>query len=97
MTFGATLKLLRQARGLTQEQLAEKCGIPNPYLSLMETGKIVPAGDWDTKLKEALGWTPAAEGLLAEILGHNSTVVTEAYVLTDAAAARPIEPTTTPA
>jgi len=68
--------MLRQARGLTQEQLAEKTGIPNTYLSLMETGKVVPAGEWDIRIREALGWTPIADASLAELLHPVSPDVT---------------------
>ena len=69
MTFASQLRMMRQARGLTQEQLAEKSGIQNTYLSLMETGKVIPAGEWDTRLREALGWTPEADASLAQLAG----------------------------
>jgi predicted transcriptional regulator len=69
MTYASQLKFLRQARGLTQEQLADKTGIPNTYLSLMETGKVIPAGKWDTRLREALGWTPETDASLAQLAG----------------------------
>jgi DNA-binding XRE family transcriptional regulator len=35
----APLKLWREQRGLTQEELANKAGISKPYLSQLETGK----------------------------------------------------------
>jgi predicted transcriptional regulator len=69
MTYASQLRMIRQARGLTQEQLAEKTGIPNTYLSLMETGKVIPAGEWDTRLREALGWTPETDASLAQLAG----------------------------
>lgn len=37
-----TLKELRQAKGLTQEQLAEASGVPQPVISAYERG----AKDW---------------------------------------------------
>jgi putative transcriptional regulator len=36
------LKKLRQARGLTQEQLAEKVGISRAYLARLELGRHDP-------------------------------------------------------
>ena len=78
MTYANQLRMMRQARGLTQEQLAEKCGIPNTYLSLMETGKVIPAGEWDAKLREALDWTPETDTLLNS-LHHTSLAVTQTY------------------
>ena len=33
------IKVWREARGLTQQQLADATGISKPYLSLIETGK----------------------------------------------------------
>jgi transcriptional regulator with XRE-family HTH domain len=37
--FGANLKAARIRRGLTQAQLAERAGLPQQYVSLIETGK----------------------------------------------------------
>lgn len=37
--FGQTLRLWRQARGLTQEQLARRANVPRPNVSAMERGK----------------------------------------------------------
>lgn len=37
--IGANVKLLRQARGLTQEQLAQAVGVSIPYFSQIEGGK----------------------------------------------------------
>ncbi|MCU0503169.1 MAG: helix-turn-helix transcriptional regulator [Anaerolineae bacterium] len=76
MTYAAQLKTMRQARGLTQEELAAKTGIPNTYLSMMETGRIIPAGEWEAKLREALEWTPDTDALLGELLQHTSLDVT---------------------
>lgn len=76
MTYAAQLKTMRQARGLTQEELAAKTGIPNTYISVMETGKIIPAGEWEAKLREALQWTPDTDALLGELLHHSSLDMT---------------------
>ena len=65
MTFSQQLKTLRTLRGLTQEELAAKTGIPNTMLSQMETGKVVPAGEWETKIKTALDWPTDANAFAA--------------------------------
>lgn len=36
---GAKVRELREAKGWTQEQLAEKCGLTRVTISLIETGK----------------------------------------------------------
>lgn len=64
MTLSQRLKTLRTMRGLTQEELAKMTGIPNTYLSLMETGKVVPAGEWDAAIRRALDWTPEVDAQL---------------------------------
>jgi len=78
MDFATQLRTLRQARNLTQEQLAVKAGIPNTYISSMETGKVIPAGAWLAQLRAALGWTDDTDGLLA-LLHHSSADLTDAY------------------
>ncbi|MCF2705839.1 helix-turn-helix transcriptional regulator [Arcanobacterium haemolyticum] len=44
MRIGATLRTMRELRGLTVEELAEQLGISRPYLSNIEAGrkKITP-------------------------------------------------------
>lgn len=76
-SYGSQLKALRQARGLTQEQLAEKTGILNTYLSLIETGKVIPSDDWDVKIREALNWTTETNELLAVLLHNPSMSMSE--------------------
>lgn len=41
-TFGAHLRELRLARGLTQPQLAERCGSNVPFISNVERGVMLP-------------------------------------------------------
>lgn len=36
---GATIKALREARGLTQEQLAQRAQLSRPYLANVEVGR----------------------------------------------------------
>lgn len=42
LRFGAHLKYLRDAKGLTQRQVAEAAGISNPYLAQLERGQRNP-------------------------------------------------------
>jgi transcriptional regulator with XRE-family HTH domain len=42
-TAGRQLRLLRQARGLTLAELAERAGLTDGYLSSVERGKIAPS------------------------------------------------------
>jgi len=58
MFQGQRLKVVRNLRNLTQGELGEKTGIPNTYISMIETGRIIPADNWEEKLRAALNWTP---------------------------------------
>ena len=50
MNFGQKLRKLRQEKGLTQQQLAEKLGyVTNSYVSDVEKGKFIPS---EEKLRE---------------------------------------------
>ena len=50
MNFGQKLRKLRQEKGLTQQQLAEKLGyVTNSYISDVEKGKFIPS---EGKLRE---------------------------------------------
>ena len=42
MTFGETLKALRKARGLTQEEFAKQSGISRSAIGMYESGKREP-------------------------------------------------------
>lgn len=41
--FGAAVRKLRKARGLSQEELADRAGLAVPYLSRLENGKNNPS------------------------------------------------------
>ena len=43
LRLGARIQMLRQRRGLTQEQLATECGISQKYLSELERGEKAPS------------------------------------------------------
>jgi transcriptional regulator with XRE-family HTH domain len=58
----------RKAKGLTQDELAERSGVPQSTISKVERGAHVPAGDTLAKLCDALGmkhadllWQDAAD------------------------------------
>jgi transcriptional regulator with XRE-family HTH domain len=40
--FGERLRQLREEKGMSQITLAEKAGVEQPYVSLVETGKQEP-------------------------------------------------------
>lgn len=51
---GKQIKALRQARGMSQEELSEKIPINSKYLSAIERGKANPTLDTLTRLADAL-------------------------------------------
>ena len=53
--MGKQIKILRQARGMSQEQLAEKISMNAKYLSGIERGKANPTLDTLIRLAGALG------------------------------------------
>ncbi|MDI6856609.1 MAG: helix-turn-helix transcriptional regulator [Candidatus Thermoplasmatota archaeon] len=56
MTFGKKLRKLREAKGLTQQQLAEKLGyVTNSYVSDVESGRFIPSKEKLRKIAKALG------------------------------------------
>lgn len=55
--FGAHLRELRLARGLTQPQLAELCGSNVPFISNVERGVMLPGLAMLLRFSEALECT----------------------------------------
>jgi transcriptional regulator with XRE-family HTH domain len=60
MTFGARLKELRQAAGLTQEALARNTGISTSTVAKIEHRDIDPAWSTVVRLAKGLGVNVAA-------------------------------------
>lgn len=56
--LGQRIRELRKAKGLTQEQLAEKIGIGTSNISYIETGKFAPSIESFEKIVEALEVAP---------------------------------------
>jgi transcriptional regulator with XRE-family HTH domain len=56
MIFGKKLRKLRESKGVTQQQLAEKLGfVSNSYVSEVESGKFIPSREKLRKIAKALG------------------------------------------
>ena len=53
--FGKNVTRLRRARGMTQEDLAEKAGISARYAQSLEAGEYFPALPTLVRLREELG------------------------------------------
>jgi transcriptional regulator with XRE-family HTH domain len=71
MTFGDKLKGLREARGWTQQQLADRAGVPLPTLRGLEQGQRSPS--WGTVV------------MLARAFDANSAIFDECDEVTPAA------------
>jgi transcriptional regulator with XRE-family HTH domain len=54
-TFGRAVKAAREARGLTQRELAEAASIADKYLSRIELGLATPSVYVASRLARALG------------------------------------------
>jgi len=56
MNFGQKLRRLRESKGLTQQQLAEKLGyVTNSYISDVKKGAFIPSEEKLKKIAKALG------------------------------------------
>jgi transcriptional regulator with XRE-family HTH domain len=56
--FGATIRRMREAAGLTQAQLAERGSLSSTYLGIIERGENVPTLSVILQLAEALDVHP---------------------------------------
>jgi len=59
-SLGAKLRKKRLRLGLTLDELAGRTGISKPYLSLIETGRVInpPSDEKLSRLEQSLGFTP---------------------------------------
>jgi DNA-binding XRE family transcriptional regulator len=55
LRLAAELKRLREAAGLTQEQLAERAGMKQSGVARVESGKVMPSWDMTAKFASACG------------------------------------------
>ena len=60
VSLGASLRKLRKARGLTLQQLADACGLSQPFLSQLENRKAMPSLVALHNIAQALGTTAHA-------------------------------------
>lgn len=70
LPFGAALRRLRQAAGMTQEQLGLEADVQRNFISLIETGQNQPTITTIAKLARALGLK--ASELVAEAEAEGS-------------------------
>ena len=66
MDLGQAIRILRVKQGLTQGQLADRCGMNDQTLSDWETGKSWPPKGASERVCEALG-VPTSYMMLASI------------------------------
>jgi transcriptional regulator with XRE-family HTH domain len=57
--FGAIVRAMREERGLTQDELAERAGISGTYVGFIERGDSVPTLTILLQVAEALKVRPA--------------------------------------
>ena len=62
--IGHKIKLIRQAKRVSQLELAKATGIDNSRLSLIENGYVEPTSEQLAKIKAALHW-PSDEAVEA--------------------------------
>ena len=72
MTFSERLKKIRENKGLTQEQLAQRSGLSRRMIQKYESGVARPRFDASEKIASAL------EVPVSELLGENGTLVAQA-------------------
>lgn len=85
--FGMRLQAIREARGMTQEQLAGKSGLSAHYIGNLEQGIRKPSSTSLLKLCHALGTTPndlLQDSLSEEMLKGLCVDISHATTLRDA-------------
>lgn len=56
MTSGNAIRMMREAQGLSQRELAERAGVNHSYLAQVERGeKLNPSPRWLASVADALG------------------------------------------
>lgn len=71
MDFAIQMRVMRVARGLSQKELANLCGIPYGSISDIESGKTLPNTGWREKIEAALAWPENADVAFAILAGTN--------------------------
>lgn len=52
---GHRVALLREQKGMSQDAMAEQCGVERSYISLLESGARQPSAPLTVKIAAALG------------------------------------------
>ena len=58
MTVGEKIRLARRSRGLTQKEVADKCGMADSAIRKYESGKVIPKVKTLLRIAEALDCDP---------------------------------------
>ncbi|MBC7341666.1 MAG: transcriptional regulator [Clostridia bacterium] len=88
ISLGDKVRLLREEKNWTLNQLAEKAGISISYLSEIERGNVYPAVHTVRRLAEELGVSPSVLVGQGGALGHKIRKAREEQGLTQAELAR---------
>lgn len=79
MNLGSTLKKVREAKGLSQKELAGLLDMPQPQYSRIEGGKTDPAFSAVTKITKALGISMTelftADDIFSEVNSYDKTLM----------------------
>lgn len=71
MTIGELLKKARLDAGMTQKELAEKCGMADSAIRKYESGKVIPKIDTRKRIATALNITTSDLMLPIELMEEN--------------------------
>jgi transcriptional regulator with XRE-family HTH domain len=64
MSIPDKIRVLRAAKRVTQDDLAQRTGIPSYFISAIESGAIPR---YERRLLEELGYSPSMDALLGEL------------------------------
>lgn len=72
--FGANIRSLREAAGLSQQEVARRANISPSYLSRFESGVegVAPSPEWIGRVTQVIA-TAFSEGAAAEVAPADST------------------------
>ena len=71
MTIGELLKKARLDAGMTQKELAEKCGMADSAIRKYESGKVIPKIETRKRIATALNITTGDLMLPLELMSEN--------------------------
>lgn len=88
MSFGSTLKQLREARRISQSRLGLEAGFDHSYVSRLESGARKPAREAVDQLADALNASPAERDQLLQSAGFAGPIDATASAMIDVTAER---------